>query len=117
VIDQLTTLKSDGYKIALDDFGSEKSNFSRLQALEVEYIKIDGGIIRNIDTNPASVKITETIVSFARMMGAKTIAEFVASEEIYRRVVALGIDYSQGFFFGKPQAGYPVESGNLVFDV
>lgn len=99
---QLRAFREMGFVIALDDFGSEKSNFHRLQELEVEFIKIDGAYIKNLDTNPNSYKIVETITRFAHSIDAKVVAEFVHSEPIQRLVEALGIEYSQGFHFGPP---------------
>ncbi len=89
-------------KIAIDDFGSGYSNFEHLLKLSVDYIKIDASLIKNIDSDKNSQIIVSTIVAFAQKMGIKTIAEFVSSQEIYHIVKELGIDYSQGFYFGAP---------------
>jgi len=88
--------------VAIDDFGSGYSNFERILQLNIDYIKIDGSLIKNITTNEKHHIITETIVNFAKKIGLKTIAEFVHNEEVYDSVKALGIDYSQGYFTGKP---------------
>jgi len=101
-LDQLKEIKRLGVKIALDDFGSEKSNFYRLQELNVDYIKIDGSFIKNITSNQNCYQISKTITQMAKGLNAKTIAEFVCNEDIQHTVLELGIDYSQGYFFGKP---------------
>lgn len=93
--------KELGYKIAIDDFGMEGSNFSRLLDISVDFIKIDGNFIRNIVSDENSMKITKSIVDFAKNIGAKTIAEFVENEAIQKIVKDLGIDYSQGYYFSE----------------
>ena len=95
--------KSLGCKIAIDDFGSGYSNFSYIADLGADYIKIDGSLIKNIDNDPSSELIVRTILTFAKNMGIKTVAEFVASESIYEKVKSLGVDYSQGFYFAEPR--------------
>lgn len=101
-IEQLSELKKEGYKIALDDFGSEKSNFLRLQKMNVDYLKIDGSFIRDIHENPNSLNICKTIVHLAQSLNCRIIAEFVHSKEVYEVVKAIGIPYSQGYYFGMP---------------
>ncbi len=96
-------IKSLGAKVAIDDFGSGYSNFEFLLKLEVDYLKIDASIIKNIHSDIYSHIIAETIVSFCKKLGIKTIAEYVCSEEVFEHVKSLDIDYSQGFFIGKPE--------------
>lgn len=103
-IEQLRELKKLGFTLAIDDFGTESSNFSRLLDMEVEYIKIDGSFIRHLDTDENSQKITDSIVSFAKSIGAKAIAEFVHNESIFEAVKKHGVEYSQGYFIGVPCA-------------
>lgn len=95
-------VKALGAKIAIDDFGTGYSNFENILKLNVDYIKIDGSLIRGIANHQRHRIIVETIVDFARKIGAKTIAEFVSDEETYDAICMLGIDYSQGYFTGKP---------------
>jgi len=94
--------KKMGFHIAIDDFGTKTSNFSRVLELNVDIIKIDGSFIKNLDIDENSVKIVETIVSFAKKINAKTIAEFVHNEDIYNIVKEIGVDYSQGYYFSEP---------------
>ncbi len=103
VLDQLAALREMGFAIALDDFGSERSNFSRLLNLPVDLIKIDGRFIRDLAEDPNSFKITRAITELARHLEAAVVAEFVHSAPVQARVLALGIDYSQGFVFGAPE--------------
>ena len=96
-------LKSYGCKIAIDDFGSGYSNFEYILKLKVDYLKIDGSLIKNIVKDPNSMIIVSTIVNFAKQLGIKTIGEFVENEEIFKIMQELGIDYSQGYHFQAPQ--------------
>lgn len=99
----ISKVKSLGAKIAIDDFGTGYSNFEHILKLDVDYIKIDGSLIREITDNPRHRIIVETIVDFAQKIGAKTIAEFVRDETIYTTIKEIGIDYSQGYYTGKPE--------------
>ncbi len=96
-------VKSYGAKIAIDDFGTGYSNFEFILKLDVDYIKIDSSLIKNLDKDIYSTIIVETIVGFSKKLGIYTIAEFVHSEEIFNQVKSLEIDYSQGFYLGKPR--------------
>lgn len=98
----ITNIREIGVKIALDDFGSGYSNFSILMKLQIDYLKIDGSLIKNIDKDKNAKIIVQTIVQFAKALNIKTIAEFVSSEPIYNVIKEMGIDYAQGYFIGKP---------------
>jgi EAL domain-containing protein (putative c-di-GMP-specific phosphodiesterase class I) len=96
-------VKALGAKIAIDDFGTGYSNFEHILKLDVDYIKIDGSLIREITDNLRHRIIVETIVDFSKKIGAKTIAEFVSDEAIYTAIKEIGVDYSQGYYTGKPE--------------
>jgi len=96
-------MKSLGCKIAIDDFGTGYSNFEYLMELNVDYIKIDGSFIKNIDTSKNSLIIAELIISFAKKQNIKTVAEFVHSKSVLQKVNNLGINYSQGYYLGEPR--------------
>jgi diguanylate cyclase (GGDEF)-like protein len=95
-------VKKHGCKIAIDDFGAGYSNFEHILRLRVDYLKIDASLIKPIATDANAHAIVETIVSFASRLGIQTVAEFVHSEAVQRVVRTLGVDYSQGYFVGKP---------------
>jgi diguanylate cyclase len=101
-LDQLIALKEMGIQIAIDDFGNEQSNFSRLLDIQADYIKIDGQFIKSIDSDQKSYKISSAITSLTKSLDAKIIAEFVHSESVLEKIIDLDIDYSQGYFFGAP---------------
>lgn len=102
----IQALRERGVKIAVDDFGSGFSNFNLLLEIVPDYIKIDGEIIKRICEDEKARKMTETIIGFAKHLGAKTIAEYVANEQIYNKCLELGIDEFQGFYLGQPQAEF-----------
>lgn len=102
VLDFIKKAKSSGAKISIDDFGTGYSNFEYLMKLKVDYIKIDASMIKNIDVNRDSQLVTETILDFAKKMNIKTVAEFIHSESVCKKVSEIGIDYGQGYYFGEP---------------
>jgi len=99
----IKNVKEYGCKIAIDDFGSGYSNFAHILNLDVDYLKIDASLIKNLDTNKNSQIVVETIVGFAKKLGIKTVAEFVHSKEVFDKVVEMGIDYSQGYYISEPK--------------
>ncbi len=101
-IRQLTRIKKYGYKIAIDDFGTEYSNFERLIDLDIDYIKLDAKYIKNIDKDKKSRDIVESILFFAKKNKIPCIAEYVHNEEVAKQVRSMDIEYSQGYFYGKP---------------
>lgn len=98
----ITEVKKYGVKIAIDDFGAGYSNFVYITKLDIDYIKIDGSIIRTIDTNITSQIITKTIIDFASQLNIQTIAEFVCSEDVSNYVKHLPLTHLQGYYFGEP---------------
>lgn len=97
------SVKKRGVSIAIDDFGAGYSNFERLLEFEPDIIKIDGSLIRNIIDNEYNQNVVETIVTFAKKQDIQIIAEFVETKEIFEYLYQLGVDYSQGYYFGKPE--------------
>jgi len=102
VVHTIKELKDLGFKIAIDDFGSGNSNFGHLMLMKVDYIKIDGQFIKNIVEDEKSQNITKTIKEFAKLTGAKTIAEFVKDEAVFNYVKDLDIDFAQGYYVSEP---------------
>ena len=99
----MAELKKLGFSFALDDFGSGVSSFSYLKALPVDFIKIDGGLVREITHSALDRRIIESIVFVAREMGVKTIAEYVESQEIRDCLKGIGVDYVQGYAIHCPE--------------
>lgn len=96
-------MKALGCRISIDDFGSGYSNFEHILKLNVNYIKIDGTLIKNIDHDINAQIIVKTIVDFAQRLNMLTVAEFVHNEEVYKKIKELRIDRTQGFFLAEPQ--------------
>ena len=114
---QLKALKQAGFKLAIDDFGTEHSNFERVLDLEVDYLKIDARYIKQIHTDTKSYEIVKALSYFCRNSGIKCIAEFVHSVEVQQCLLALGLDYSQGFLFSRPESfGEHQEQGEVVVE-
>lgn len=103
VIEFIDIVKTLGCKIAIDDFGSGYSNFDYLIKFQIDFIKIDASLIKNIDIDRSSYLMTKSIVSFAKELGIKTVAEHIDKESICKIVKELGIDYGQGFFWSAPE--------------
>jgi len=102
LISFINSVKSYGCKVAIDDFGSGYSNFEHLLKMNIDFLKIDASLIKNIATDENSYKVTKTIIDFAKNLNLKTIAEFVENKEIFDIVKELGTDYSQGYYFSAP---------------
>jgi EAL domain-containing protein (putative c-di-GMP-specific phosphodiesterase class I)/GGDEF domain-containing protein len=108
-INVISDLKKEGFKIAIDDFGTGYSNFQKLQKLNADYLKIDGSLIKNIAKNPKDLSIVKTICTYAKTIGVKTIAEFVADIDIFDLVKQSGVDYAQGYYISAPNPSTEVK--------
>lgn len=95
-------VQSLGCLVALDDFGSGYTSFRQLKALSVDIVKIDGAFIRDLTDNADSRFFVKTLLDFTRGFGLKSVAEFVENGEIAKMLMDLGVDYLQGYYFGKP---------------
>jgi len=93
--------------IAIDDFGTGYSNFSHVMQLNPAYIKIDGSLIKEIDTSEKTRLLVQGIVSFAKALHVKTIAEYVHSQTIFDQLVEMGVDEFQGYYIGEPWLELP----------
>ncbi|EDP74164.1 EAL domain-containing protein, partial [Hydrogenivirga sp. 128-5-R1-1] len=107
-IDKLKNLvKNSNVKMALDDFGSGYSSIKTVVELTtggvINYLKIDGSLIKDLNKSKENFYIVESVVKMAKTLGLKTVAEFIENEEILKTVKQLGIDYAQGFYLGKPK--------------
>ncbi len=101
-VKQLKELKSLGFSLAIDDFGTEYSNFERVLDLEIDFLKIDAKYIKDIHTNKKSYEITRAITFFAQNAKIPCIAEFVHNQEVQTIIDELDIEFSQGYLFSEP---------------
>jgi diguanylate cyclase (GGDEF)-like protein len=103
VADFIKEMQALGIKIAIDDFGTGYSNFSYMMELQPDYIKIDGSLIKDINTNENAKNIVTTIITFAKELNAQTVAEFIHSQEVFEICKELGVDEFQGYYFSEPK--------------
>lgn len=101
--DFVQTLKNIGCKFSLDDFGTGLASHKYLKELPVDYVKIDGTFIRDIDTNRTDYAMTKSINDLAHFLGQKTVAECVENLEVVPALREIGIDYLQGWGIGMPK--------------
>ena len=105
----LSRLQNIGCMTALDDFGSGLSSFTYLRDLPIDIVKIDGSFVKNVAANRIDQATVRAMNDIAHAMGKKTVAEFVESEEILKLLVEYGVDYVQGYYFGRPEAILPCD--------
>ena len=94
--------KSMGFLFALDDFGAGTSSFGYLKNLPVDYLKIDGGFVKNLEHDAIDNAMTDTINRIGHIMGIKTVAEYAENNAIIQEVRRIGVDYAQGYGICKP---------------
>lgn len=99
----ITALKGWGCQFALDDFGSGLSSFAYLKQLAVDFLKIDGVFVKDVVDDPINLAMVKSINDIGKVMGKRTIAEFVENDEILVKLREVGVDYAQGYRIGRPQ--------------
>ena len=99
----INQFKSLGCLFSLDDFGAGMSSFAYLKHLPVDFLKIDGGFVKDMADDPIDRAMVEAINSVGHVMGKKTIAEFVDGEEVIRLLRVMGVDFAQGYGVAKPR--------------
>jgi len=92
-----------GFRLALDDFGSGYSSYLYLAHLPVSFLKIEGWLVLNMRQDRKVAGIVESLANFARKEGVRTVAEHVEDAETARILADMGVDYGQGWHFGRPQ--------------
>jgi diguanylate cyclase (GGDEF)-like protein/PAS domain S-box-containing protein len=106
-IEFINACKELGIKFALDDFGTGTSSFGYLKNLPVDYLKIDGGFVQNLEKDSVDRAMTETINRIGHIMGKITIAEFAENQSIVNILDNIGVDFAQGFGVCRPIPLFP----------
>jgi len=99
----MRALKALGCRFALDDFGSGLSSFAYLKGLPVDLLKIDGVFVKDMVNDPIDCAMVRAINEIGRVMGKRTVAEFVEDQAVLARLREVGVDYAQGYGIGRPR--------------
>lgn len=102
-------LKLEGFKFAIDDFGSGFSSFQYIRRLPIDYVKIEGVFVRNMLGDTKDMAFVKTLAVLAREFGIQTIAEYIETESVLHAVRDLGINLAQGYFTGRPGPEFVLE--------
>jgi len=97
-------LKGMGCRFALDDFGTGMSSFAYLKYLPVDYLKIAGMFIKDMETDPMDHAIVDSVNRIGHILGMQTVAESVENAATLSRLKEMGVDYAQGYFIAEPEA-------------
>lgn len=101
--------RADGYPVCLDDFGAGSSDLQYLRHLAVDFVKIDGAYVRDIRKEQRHVPFVKAITQLCRDLDVRTIAEQIEDELTAKMLAELGVEYGQGYLFGKPAIGLPAK--------
>ena len=110
----MNRLRKIGVEFALDDFGSGFSSFGYLKSLPVDYIKIDGAFVKDMNRDELSMAVVESVNKLGHVMGIKTIAEYVTNESVLTSLKSLDVDYAQGYEVGMPRPLYEATPSNAI---
>ncbi len=95
-------MKEYGCRFSLDKFGSAEASLAHLETLPVDYVKIDGSLVRDIAADPRDLMVVRSLNEIGHFLGKKTVAECVESQEVLARLRQIGVDYAQGFWIEEP---------------
>ncbi len=109
----LVSLRKAGYRICLDDFGAGASSFPYLQALTIDFAKIDGGYVTRMRDSAKDRAILKAMVGMCHDLGIGVIAEMIERVDQAQDLLAMGIGYGQGYLFGRPAASLTAYSPAL----
>jgi EAL domain-containing protein (putative c-di-GMP-specific phosphodiesterase class I) len=99
----ISELRALGCQFALDDFGTGLCSFSYLRALDVDYFKIDGSFVRDMDRSPIALEVVRSITRIAHVLHKLTIAEHTETTAQRDALIELGVDFAQGYLFDRPR--------------
>ncbi len=107
-------LKDLGCRVALDDFGAGYTSFVQLKTLAVDTIKIDGSFVHGVCASPSNLVFVRTLLELARNLDIRTVAECVETMEEAELLESEGVDYLQGYAFGRPSLAPPWETASTI---
>lgn len=110
----LSVVRANGGKTSLDDFGMGYSSFVYLKNLPVDIVKIDGSFIKRIHQEPGDETIVRSMLMAAKGFGLYTVAEFVENRAILDKLLAIGVDFAQGYYIGAPGPNLVEDIGHIV---
>ncbi len=99
----IEAVRAEGVKVALDDFGAGASSFGYLKTLPVDFLKIDGQFIRDLNVDPLDAAAVRCFVEVAKVVGMQTVAEFVEQPAVLDSLREMGVDYAQGYLIHRPE--------------
>jgi diguanylate cyclase (GGDEF)-like protein len=103
----VSRVRALGAKVAIDDFGAGYTSFRNLQSLKVDMVKVDGSFVKGLADSRDNQIFVRTLVDLAKNFNLATVAEWVAEAREADILRAFGVDYLQGFYFGKPDVKEP----------
>src|SRR5690606_24950967 len=102
VNEYIGVLHGDGFKVCLDDFGAGSASFQYLQKLHVDYVKLDGAYVQHLMTNKRNETMVRSMAQLCKDLNVGMVAERIENEKEAALLKKLGVDYGQGYWFGKP---------------
>jgi EAL domain-containing protein (putative c-di-GMP-specific phosphodiesterase class I) len=106
---QLGALRALGFRLAVDDLGAGYSGLSTFARVQPEFVKLDGSLVRGIEVSPSQQSVVKAMMDLAAKSGSQVIAEAIETDAERRALLALGVQWMQGFLFGRP--GKPFVAG------
>jgi diguanylate cyclase (GGDEF)-like protein len=110
-------LRMEGFKFAIDDFGSGYSSFQYIRNLPIDFVKIEGVFVRNMLNDPKDMAFVKTLSILASEFGIQTIVEYIENEDLLKSAHAMGIDYAQGYHTGRPMPDFTENHATVPFNL
>ena len=101
---RLGALREAGIKVCIDDFGAGAAAYDYLRKLSVDAVKIDGGLVKGLESDDRARTFLTSIVELCQSLNLEIIAEMIETESLAKALQGLGVQYGQGWLFGRPEA-------------
>jgi len=109
----IQTLRARGHKVSLDDFGAGANAYNYLRSFDADFVKIDGPFLKAAVRDDRQRALVKSVVLLCHDLGIEMIGEMIETEQMAQAAASLGIEYGQGYLFGKPQAALLAPTQNL----